>query len=370
MAFNLIDIRRELHQIPEIGFCEHKTHTFLLEKISLLPQERLTMKTWKTGIIVEVKGTVGKRRVGYRADMDGLPMKEETGLAFASKHEGYMHACGHDIHMTIALGLLEAVVRQPIEDTFVVVFQPAEEGPGGALPMIASPEFQEMKPDEIYALHIAPQYKAGTVALKPGLLFANTSELFITLRGKGGHAAYPHQTHDMVVAASYLVTQLQSVVSRRVDPMDSAVLTIGKIEAGYVQNVIADEATLEGTMRTLTPEAMQRFKLEVEAHVSAIETAFHCKAEIDYGANYYQVDNDADLAARLSSFFQASSEFTFVEAEAAMTGEDFGYMTKEMPGCLFWLGVGPTEGLHSSRIIPDENVMAPIVQELHRYFSL
>ena len=162
-----------------------------------------------------------------------------------------MHACGHDFHMSIALGVLTHFVENPIDDNLLFIFQPAEEGPGGAEPMLKSETMKKWKPDMIIALHIAPEYPVGTIAIKEGLLFANTSELFIDLKGKGGHAAYPHETNDMVIAACQLVGQLQSVVSRNIDPLDSAVITIGKIESGTVQNIIAEDARLEGTIRTL-----------------------------------------------------------------------------------------------------------------------
>ncbi len=191
------------------------------------------------------------KTIGYRTDIDGLPITEETGLPFQSQHPGSMHACGHDFHMSIALGVLTHFVKKPIDDHLVFLFQPAEEGPGGAEPMLNSDVLDGWKPDIIFALHIAPEYPVGTIAIKPGLLFADTSELFIDLRGKGGHAARPHQTNDMVVAACSLVTQLQSVVARNVDPLDSAVITIGKITSGTVQNIIAETARLEGTIRTL-----------------------------------------------------------------------------------------------------------------------
>lgn len=195
-----IKIRRDLHQIPELGFKEFKTQSYLLDYLSTLPQERLEIKTWKTGIFVRVKGMNPNKTIGYRADIDGLPITETTGLAFQSLHDGQMHACGHDFHMTIALGLISHFVAHPIDDHLLFIFQPAEEGPGGAEPMLKTEVMQEWKPDMIIALHIAPEYPVGTIATREGLLFANTSELFIDLEGKGGHAAYPHQTNDMVVA--------------------------------------------------------------------------------------------------------------------------------------------------------------------------
>ncbi|KHF29906.1 N-acetyldiaminopimelate deacetylase [Anoxybacillus sp. BCO1] len=197
-----INIRRDLHQIPELGFQEWKTQRYILDYLARLPQERLQMKTWRTGIFVRVLGMAPTKTIGYRADMDGLPIDEQTDVPFRSTHEGRMHACGHDMHMAIALGVLTHVVHHPIDDDMLFIFQPAEEGPGGALPMLESDEMKQWMPDMVIALHIAPEYPVGTIATKEGLLFANTSELFIDLIGKGGHAAFPHETKDMVVAAS------------------------------------------------------------------------------------------------------------------------------------------------------------------------
>jgi N-acetyldiaminopimelate deacetylase len=177
---------------------------------------------------VKVHGSNPKRIIGYRTDIDGLPIEEETELAFSSNHPGQMHACGHDLHMSIALGVLTYFTDNQMENDLLFIFQPAEEGPGGAQPMLESEIMKEWKPDMIMALHIAPEYPVGSIAIKEGLLFANTSELFIDLKGKGGHAAYPHQTNDMVIAACSLVSQLQTIISRNVDPLDSAVVTIGK----------------------------------------------------------------------------------------------------------------------------------------------
>jgi N-acetyldiaminopimelate deacetylase len=366
---SLIKIRRDLHQIPELGFQEYKTQAYLLEYIQSLPQDRLAIKTWKTGILVKVHGQNPQKTIGYRTDIDGLPIEEETNLSYASKHEARMHACGHDLHMSIALGVLTHIVQNPLDDNLLFVFQPAEEGPGGAEPMMNSEEFQEWKPDLIFALHIAPEYPVGTIATKPGLLFANTSELFIDLKGKGGHAAYPHQTNDMVIAACTLVNQLQTVISRNVDPLDSAVITIGKISGGTVQNIIAERARLEGTIRTLSPQSMIKVKQRIESLVKGIQEGFECEAAIDYGAMYHQVYNTEEITKEFIEFNSQDPEIKVVECKEAMTGEDFGYMLKDIPGLMFWLGVDSPFGLHHSKLNPDEAAIEVAIKVMTNYLE-
>lgn len=364
-----IKIRRDLHQIPELGFMEFKTQAYLLDYLKRLPQNRLEIRTWKTGIFARIKGKNPTKTIGYRADIDGLPITEATGLEFKSKHDGRMHACGHDFHMTIALGLMTHFIGQPIDDNLLFIFQPAEEGPGGARPMLKTDIMQEWKPDMIIALHIAPEYPVGTIATKEGLLFANTSELFIDLVGKGGHAAYPHQTNDMVVAGCALVNQLQSVVSRNVDPLDSAVITIGKITGGTVQNIIAETARLEGTIRTLSVESMARVKERIESLVKGIEIGYQCKTSIDYGAMYHQVYNNEELAREFIDFANKNEDVEVVVCKEAMTGEDFGYMLKEIPGFMFWLGVDSGYGLHHAKLNPDENAIKTAIDLMTSYIE-
>lgn len=365
-----VQIRRDLHQIPEPGFQEVKTQRYILDYLNSLPQERLQFKTWRTGVLVRVSGTNPQRTIAWRTDMDGLPIDEETSYPFRSLHEGYMHACGHDMHMAIALGLLTHFVHQPISDDLLFVFQPAEEGPGGAEPMMQSEEFAAWRPDCIFALHIAPEYPVGHIATKPGILFANTSELFVDLLGKGGHAAFPHKTNDMVVAASHLVTQLQSVVARNIDPLDSAVITVGKIVGGTKQNIIAEKARLEGTIRTFSMESMIRVKGRIEALVKGIEAGFECSAEIDYGCGYCQVYNEESLTEAFMEWVQdACPDITLIHCSEAMTGEDFGYFLSEIPGFLFWLGVNTPFGLHHAKIEPNEEAIDVAIRTVSRYFA-
>ncbi|MCZ8511257.1 N-acetyldiaminopimelate deacetylase [Paenibacillus filicis] len=364
-------IRRQLHQIPEPGFQEFKTQRFLLDYFASLPQERIEVRTWRTGILVNVRGTNPQRRYGYRADMDGLPIAEDTGYDFRSTHPGFMHACGHDLHMSIGLGVLTHFAANPIRDDLTFIFQPAEEGPGGAKPMLEAEELRDWMPDEIFALHIAPEYPVGTIATKPGILFANTSELFIDLKGKGGHAAFPHNANDMVIAACQLVGQLQTVISRNVNPLDSAVITIGKIEGGTKQNIIAENARLEGTIRTLSAETMSLVKSRIEALVQGIEAGFGCRASIDYGSNYRQVFNEAKLTGEFMDWIRGTQQdrVQLIECTEAMTGEDFGYFLEDIPGFMFWLGVNTPYGLHHAKLEPDEAAIDVAIGLLSRFLT-
>ena len=223
-------------------------------------------------------------------------------------------------------------------------------------------------PDKIFAFHIAPEYPVGTVATRPGLLFANTSELYIDVVGKEGHAAFPHQARDMSVAAATLLLQLQTIVSRSVNPMDPAVLTIGKFTSGTVQNIISGHARLEGTIRTMDAETMSIIKGKIESFCRATEIAFECTVHIDYGSSYYQVKNDAILADEFLTFAERDSATNAILCDAAMTGEDFGYFLQEIPGMLFWAGVNSSYGLHHPKLSPDEAVIDYLVPFLDAYF--
>lgn len=357
---SLIEIRRDLHQIPELGFQEFQTQAYILAFLAELLQEHLTITTWRTGLVVRIAGTEPTKTIGWRTDIDGLPVTEETGVDYVSKHTGQMHACGHDCHMTVALSLVAAFTANRPVQNIIVYFQPAEEGPGGAEPMLKwlKEERPDLICDEIYALHIAPEYPVGTVATRPGLLFANTSELFIDLNGVGGHAAYPHKTRDMTIAAANLLLQLQTIISRNVDPMNSVVITVGKMTAGRVQNVIAENARLEGTIRTLNADSMLAVKHRIEAICAGIEAAFECTVSIDYGAMYYEVNNNTACAERLLAFAKEYAGATDYRCSAAMTGEDFGNFLKEIPGAMFWSGANCAYGLHHSKMNPDEGLLA------------
>ncbi|PTX64288.1 N-acetyldiaminopimelate deacetylase [Melghirimyces profundicolus] len=365
-----VEIRRQLHRIPELGFAEFKTQRFILDYLSRLPQDRLEVKTWRTGVLVKVKGTRPTRTIGYRTDMDGLPIHEETGVEFTSEHPGQMHACGHDLHMAIALGILTHFAERPVRDDLLFLFQPAEEGPGGALPMMESEEFRSWRPDCLFALHIGPDYPVGTIATRPGILFANTSELFIDLVGTDGHASLPHRSNDMVIAGSQLAMQLQTIISRNIDPLDSAILTLGKVTIGTKQNIIPGNARLEGTIRTLSMESMEKIKSRIRSLVRGIEEGFECEAHIDWGANYCQVENDPSLTREFMDWAARHGNVRVMECRESMAGEDFGYFLREIPGFMFWLGVDSPHGLHHPRIHPNEDAIPVAIDLMTRWLTL
>ncbi|MBA1392755.1 amidohydrolase, partial [Lactobacillus sp. XV13L] len=260
-AEQLIQIRRQLHQIPELALQEHQTHQFLQKVIAQFNQQYLQIRTVPqspTALLVLVQGSHPQKTIGYRADMDGLPVQEATGLEFASKYSGKMHACGHDLHMTVALGILNYFSEHQPQDNLLFFFQPAEESQNGGKLAYEQGVFEgAWRPDEFYALHVTPDLAAGTIGCRMGTLFAGTTEIDIDLIGQGGHAAYPQQAKDMVVASAALIMQIQTIISRNVDPIEGGVITIGKIQAGTIRNVIAGQAHLEGTIRGLTQKMIE-----------------------------------------------------------------------------------------------------------------
>lgn len=360
MTLDLIAVRRHLHQIPELAMHESQTHQYLLEIINEFATDNMevfTPEQLPTAILVKIKGSNSSKTIGYRCDMDALPVSEKTGLEFSSKHESVMHACGHDIHMTVAIGLLEHFAQhQPIDD-LIFFFQPAEESESGAKVAVDSNLFSgDWHVDEFYGLHDTPELPAGTIGCCYPTLFAGTSEVDITLIGKSGHAAYPHQANDMVVASAMLITQLQTIVSRNVDPIQGAVLTFGQINGGTIRNVIAGRVDIKGTIRGLNQEMIQTVKTRIIEICKGIEVGFNCQVKVDINqGGYYPVNNNQKLTDRFMNFMQANPDVDFTVTMPAMTGEDFGYILHHFDGTMFWLGVGNTSALHTDTFNPDES---------------
>lgn len=361
MALDLIKIRRDLHQIPEIGLEEFKTQAYLLEKIDELTKDKpfIKQKIWQTGILVFIEGYAATKTIGWRTDIDGLPITEETGLDFASQHEGRMHACGHDMHMTIALGLLEQLTQIQPKENLLFLFQPAEENLAGGMLMYEDGAFGEWKPDEFYGLHVRPDMKVGDIATNTGTLFAGTCEVKVTFKGKGGHAAFPHQSNDALVAAAYFITQVQTVVSRNVDPIEGGVVTIGSMHAGTTNNVISETAKLHGTIRALSQDMNLHIQNRVRAIAEGVAASFGMAVDIKLQpSGYLPVENDPTLAQELMTFFQNAPGVNLIDCLPAMTGEDFGYLLNKIPGVMFWLGIDTPYPLHHAKMNPNEKALS------------
>ncbi|MDQ0222053.1 N-acetyldiaminopimelate deacetylase [Streptococcus moroccensis] len=372
MVFNLIQTRRDLHQIPEIGLEEYKTQAYLLAKLEdlLAGCDFSTVTTWQTGIIVHLAGYAPEKTIGWRTDIDGLPVNEATGLDFPSQHQGRMHACGHDVHMTIALGLIHEIIKRQPKHNLVVLFQPAEENLAGGKLMFEAGALDDCMPDEFYALHVRPDLKVGDIATNTSTLFAGTCEVKMTFTGQGGHAAFPHTAKDALVAASYFITQVQSVVSRSVDPIEGAVVTFGSFHAGTTNNVIAETAHLHGTIRSLTLDMSRHVQERVRAVAEGVAASFDMSVNVELiEAGYLPVENQPDLATNLMAFYEADKEVNLIDIAPAMTGEDFGYLLSKVPGVMFWLGVDTPYPLHHPMMSPKEEAIPFGVEKVSQFLN-
>lgn len=351
---------------------EFETQKYLLERIAEITagKDFVEQKTWRTGILVFLKGSAPEKTVGWRTDIDGLPVIEDTGLEFSSQHEGRMHACGHDIHMTTALGLLDVMVQNQPKNNLLFLFQPAEENLAGGKLMYEEDAFGEWKPDEFYGLHVRPDLKVGDIATNTSTLFAGTCETLITFKGVGGHAAFPHEANDALVAAAHFVTQVQTIVSRNVDPIEGAVVTFGSMHAGTTNNVIAEEAKLHGTIRTLTQEMNLLTQKRLQEIAKGIAAAFNMEVEVELiQGGYLPVENNPELAKDLMRFFDQETDANLIDILPAMTGEDFGYLLHKIPGVMFWLGIDSDAPLHSPKMSPKEEVLPFAVSEISKFLT-
>ncbi|MEE6634924.1 N-acetyldiaminopimelate deacetylase [Limosilactobacillus pontis] len=358
----LIHVRRHLHEIPELALHEYQTHDYLLEVIHEFNQANLEIRVpddLPTAILVLVHGRQPARTIGYRTDIDALPVEEQTGLPFASRHPGVMHACGHDIHMTVALGVLSFFSTHQPKDNLLFFFQPAEESDyGGKRAYEAGIFTGKWHPDEFYGLHDNPDLPAGEIGCRMGTLFAGTTEVNIDINGKGGHAAYPQDANDTVVAAASLIMQVQTIISRSIDPIASGVITLGKIRGGTIRNVIAGHTRIEGTIRGLTQEMIEHIGHRLQAVCDGVATSFGLDVDLELNqGGYWPVENDPSLTKRFIDYMQQNPDVNFIETAPAMTGEDFGYLLAQFPGTMFWLGVDDDSQLHSATLTPKDDAI-------------
>ena len=360
MVEELRQMRRDLHKIPELGLKEYKTSAYIREKLEGFGITELG--TWlETGVVAVIRGKGKKEAVAFRADMDALPVTEQTGCDFTSEHVGCMHACGHDGHVTVLLGFAQYLQehKDELENDVVLIFQPAEEGPGGAQLLVDAGLFEKHPVRCIIGCHIFPQVPQGKVACRKGAMMARNGEVDVHIYGESAHGAQPQLGHDAVLAAGAVITGLHTILSRNVSPLDSGVLTFGAIHGGEACNIIAKEVKLEGTMRAFSDEAYETMTKRVQEVASGIAAGYGCKGEAVFRHMYRVVDNDP----RLVELLQEVAGDNYEETPPYMLAEDFSLYLQKVPGMFFFLGSGNAEkgyihSLHSAQFQFDEEILA------------
>ncbi len=345
-APELTEIRRDLHAHPELGFEEHRTSAIVAEKLESWGI-KVTRGIATTGVVGSLKVGNSDRAIGIRADMDALPMSEWNNFEHASKNPGKMHACGHDGHTTMLLGAAKYLAEtKNFDGTIHFIFQPAEEGGGGGRVMVEEGLFDRFPCDFVFGLHNDGTLPVGTMTAVSGGVCAASDTFKITITGRGGHAAGPHRSIDPVVIGSHIVIALQSVVSRRVNPLDSAVLSITQFHAGSASNIIPETAWLNGTVRTLLPDVQDEMEPLMRQVIENTAAAHGAVAEFEYKRGYPPVVNSLEATERAAKAAAkiVGVEHVLRERRPGMGGEDFSYMAQKVPGCFVRVGQ-----MHTSR---------------------
>jgi amidohydrolase len=346
--------RRDIHEHPELLYDVHRTAAFVADRLREFGCDEVATGLGRTGVVGVIKGRKpgsngDVKVIGLRADMDALPLNEETGLPYASKTPGKMHACGHDGHTAMLLGAARylAETRNFAGDA-IVIFQPAEEGGAGAAAMIKDGLMDRFAIDQVFGMHNSPGIPIGSFAIRPGPVMASTDSIDIKIEGLGGHAARPHKSIDSVLVGAQLVAALQSIVSRSVDPLESAVISMCDFHAGSgARNIIPQTAEIKGTVRTLTPEVRELVEKRIHEVVAGVAQITGAKINLVYERGYPVTVNHAsqtDVAKRVAK--EVAGEANVLESPPMMGAEDFSFMLEARPGAFIFCGNGDTAGLH------------------------
>jgi hippurate hydrolase len=342
--------RRDFHTHPELRFDVHRTAGSVAEKLKSFGCDEVVPGIGRTGVVGVIRGRkTGNKVIGLRADMDALPLEEETGLPYKSTVPGKMHACGHDGHMAMLLGAAKYLAEtRNFAGTVVVIFQPAEEGGAGALAMIKDGLISRFGIQEVFGMHNFPGLPVGQFATRPGPIMAAADHLQIQIDGKGGHAARPHLAVDTILVGAQMINQLQSIVARNVDPLDSAVVSVCLFQAGHADNVIPQHALLRGTARSFTPQVRELLHKRIGEVVEGTARIYGATAKVTYTSGYPVVVNHerqtafaADIAREI-----AGKDKVDTNVPPVMGAEDFSFMLEERPGAFIFIGNGDSAGLH------------------------
>lgn len=343
-------IRRDIHAHPELCFKEQRTSDVIAKQLQLWGIE-IHRGLGKTGVVGIIPGNLGEgRKIGLRADMDALPLQEHNHFEHASVHAGKMHACGHDGHVAMLLGAAQYLAsNRNFKGTVYLIFQPAEEGGGGAREMIRDGLFDLFPCDAVFGMHNWPGIPVGEFAVTPGPMMASSNEFVITVKGKGGHAALPHNSADPVFAASQMIGALQAIITRNKRPVDAAVLSITQFHAGDASNIIPDSAWIGGTVRTFTNEVLDLIEKRLNEIAHSVTQAFDCEAEVEFLRNYPPTINhpkETDFAISVMKELVGEQKVN-PRIDPTMGAEDFAYMLQAKPGCYVFIGNG--DGDHRSQ---------------------
>ncbi len=364
-ASEFIQVRRHLHANPELSYQEFETSKFIQSKLAgwNIPFEIKAA----TGVVGLIKGkNPDSRCIALRGDMDALPIKEENDIAYISTHEGVMHACGHDVHTTCLLGAAKILheLKDEFEGTIKLIFQPGEEkNPGGASLMIKDGALENPKPQGIIGLHVNPSLEVGKLSFRKGRVMASADEIYITIKGKGGHAAAPHLTADTILIASHLIVSLQQIISRNNNPFTPSVLSICSVQGGHTTNVIPSEVKLMGTFRAMDETWRRKAHTLITKHATELVHSMGGEIDLHIDVGYPCVDNDDNLTEHCWRYAEDyMGKANVEETEVRMGAEDFGYYTQLIPGCFFRLGVrnekeGIVHNVHTPLFNIDENAI-------------